>query len=289
MKIITGKTGVEHVTGADDAAFNMGIVGDGDYVLSNTVLTVTQPSANRIQLGKAEIVMQGIHGRMDGTDIVTITDGTQGMYRVDSVVAFWEASASTGYETMGLKVLKGTPAAQQASAQTPTINKGDTYNGATYREMELLRVNLYESTIQNIDVVANVLPNIKDIGEIVREIRNRMNRWIPMNKVTATGKNEIIGRFDLENDKTYLLIAQASFAGNSNGRRSICVSRDGSANSWTPMSNLWVSDMNANAASIRMLLAVQNIVSTGGTYYVKTYQNSGNAISVDGGATVIEL
>ena len=35
MKIVTGYTGGKHVTPIDDASFNRGTIGTGDYVLSS--------------------------------------------------------------------------------------------------------------------------------------------------------------------------------------------------------------------------------------------------------------
>ena len=66
-KIITGYTSTPHVTSDDAAAFQQGIVGYDDYALaSENQLTAVTVESSRLRLSKAEIVIQGVHVRLDG-------------------------------------------------------------------------------------------------------------------------------------------------------------------------------------------------------------------------------
>lgn len=161
MYIVTGKTGNPHVTGADDAALNAGIVGNGDYILSNTDFQVTK-NGNTFRLGRAELLMQGVHSRIEGNEELTVDDGDQGMYRIDSIVAYYQLDLSTGIETTGLKILSGTPTASSSNVKAPDINDGDLYNYASYREARLVNVHLYESTVQKYEIVIPKINYLKD-------------------------------------------------------------------------------------------------------------------------------
>lgn len=163
MYIVTGKTGNPHVTGADDAAFNAGVTGNGDYILSNTDFSITR-SGNTFRLGRAELLMQGVHSRIEGNEELTVDDGDQGMYRIDSIVAFYQLDVSSGIETTGVKIIAGTPKTSLSDAKAPDIDNGDLYNHASYREARIANIQLYESTVQNYEVVIDKLPCLVDIN-----------------------------------------------------------------------------------------------------------------------------
>lgn len=176
MRIITGSTGTAHITSADDAAFNVGVVGPSDYLFNITNFDVTQVGTNSFKLSKAEICIAGRHGRIEGTEIVTIEDGSQGMYRKDAIVI--EYVNNSGLETMEALIIKGTPSASKSGAAVPSIYKGDTYNGATRRQMHLATIELYENTVEAIKIVANTIVPVTTVAKNVSDLSERVDTLI---------------------------------------------------------------------------------------------------------------
>ena len=149
MKIITGYTGGKHITPADDAGFIKGILGSGDYVLpTGSQFEATIQSNSAIRLADGELAMQGRHARIDSAYVdVTITNGSQGMYRNDLIVARYSKNTSTGVESIELVVITGTAS---KTALDPDHRKGDIDNGES-RDFPLYRVKLNGVTIEAVE------------------------------------------------------------------------------------------------------------------------------------------
>lgn len=162
MEIVTGYTGEAHITAADDAAFHTGIFGKGDFVLSTgNKLIYDMQSNNLIKIKDGDIVFQGRHARIrqNMTDDCIIENGTQGMKRHDLIVARYKKEVD-GKESVTTTVIKGTPGLEGSD---PEHNTGDLFSGATEYDMLLYRVVLSGITIQQIDQLFNVMPNIRRI------------------------------------------------------------------------------------------------------------------------------
>ena len=69
MKIVTGHTGVEHITSNDDQAKNQGIFGTGNMVLNlGQKFALTINSAVAVTIEDGEGIMQGVHDRGSHAD-----------------------------------------------------------------------------------------------------------------------------------------------------------------------------------------------------------------------------
>lgn len=160
MKIITGRTGTNHVTSDDDRALHAGIFGTGSCVLSTgSRLAVTIASSNTIRISSGDIVHQGTHARIPYGDYedVTIDNGTSGYYRNDLIVARY--TKASGIESVELAVIKGTPST--TAAVTPEYNTGNILQGATVSDMPLYvvalnGVNIASVTAQFVTCAANL-------------------------------------------------------------------------------------------------------------------------------------
>ena len=84
-----------------------------------------------------------------------IANGSQGMLRIDLIVARYTKAAGTGVEDMQLAVITGTPAASNPA--TPSYNTGSIANGDTLVDFPLYTVNLngisIESVTRNVDYI----------------------------------------------------------------------------------------------------------------------------------------
>lgn len=152
MKIITGSTGTTHVTSNNDGEFNLGIFGEGIVVLPNgDRLAASLVDNNTVRIGDGDIVAQGRHGLIEpGTsEDVTISTGSIDLKRNDLIVVRYQLDTNTGYESMALTVIEGTPSADDP--RDPAYNVGDIRTGATLVDFPLYRVKIVNVSITEIE------------------------------------------------------------------------------------------------------------------------------------------
>lgn len=167
IHLVTGYKGEAHITSADQGAFNAAVFGNGQYVLEyGNQFSASVTSNNNIRVLDGEILMQGRHIRINPDEYVdlTISNGSQGMYRNDLIVARYTKNTSTGIEDCNLVVIEGT--ASSTAASDPAYTAGDILTGnATQNDMPLYRVPIdginvgdlvpLFSTMGNFDSVTN--------------------------------------------------------------------------------------------------------------------------------------
>lgn len=173
MKIITGYTGTPHVNSDDMSALQQGIVGVDDYALYNgSDFTAVATTGSKVNLSKGEIVLQGTHIRVEGTEEVSVDAGTQGLYRYDLIIARYSKEAVTDLESCEIDIVKGTAAASNAAY--PELQQNDIRNGGTVREVALFAVYLYGSVIQSI---TRVIPMVDSLY-LLQQHLNESNRTL---------------------------------------------------------------------------------------------------------------
>ena len=126
MEIITGYTGKPHVTAEQDRDVNEGIFDTGSFVLkTGSQLATELVSNNEIKVRDGVLVIQGCTAviKKNTYDPVTIANGSQGMKRIDLIVARYNKNEETKIEEVMLKVIQGTPNA--STAAVPTYKTGD--------------------------------------------------------------------------------------------------------------------------------------------------------------------
>lgn len=141
MRIVTGHTGVEHITSNDDQAKNQGIFGTGNMVLNlGQKFALTINSAVAVTIEDGEGIMQGVHFRIETgtTEEVTLTAGVPNYNRIDLIVARYTKNAVTGVEDVSLAVIEGEPAA--GTPTQPTYTQGDILSGDTLAEYPLYKI-----------------------------------------------------------------------------------------------------------------------------------------------------
>lgn len=158
MNIITGYKAEPHITSQQDRNVNMGIFGTGAYIANlGNKLAATVVSANEITIADGLLVTEGCTAEIErGTsESLEIANGSQGMLRIDLIVARYTKAAGTGVEDMQLEVITGTPAASNPA--TPSYNTGSIANGDTLVDFPLYTVNLngisIESVTRNVDYI----------------------------------------------------------------------------------------------------------------------------------------
>lgn len=174
IHLVTGHAGAEHVTGADQGSFNIGVIGDGQYVLPRgKKFAAGIYSNNIVRVADGDLVMQGRHIRQKekSYEECVFDNGTQGMLRNDLICVRYTKDDSTGAEKAELVVLKGQEAVTNPTDPTPTT--GDiTENGdALVNEMPLYRVPFVGLTMQDPVQLFSV---VDDYSTFATNVRNQV-------------------------------------------------------------------------------------------------------------------
>lgn len=164
MDIITGYTGTKHVTAENDRDINIGIFGSGSYVLSTGAgLKAEISSNNEIKIRDGVVMHQGCAAaiKKNTYDSLTIVNGSQGMKRIDLIVARYEKQRDTNVESLTLKVLQGK--AVESSPTAPAHTTGDIQAGDAIADMPL-----YEVVIDglNITEVRKKFRTVEDLASL---------------------------------------------------------------------------------------------------------------------------
>lgn len=142
MKIVSGRTGSPHVTSQQFRQMLEGIIGQGSYIITSGENLKPELSSNNLL--KIRSGMMAHHGCISCVDIgtydeVALTNGSQGMKRIDLIVNRYTRNAETEVENCSWKVIMGTPAASNPTV--PSYTKGNLQNGDTVDDCPIFEVH----------------------------------------------------------------------------------------------------------------------------------------------------
>ena len=201
MEIITGYTGKPHVTAEQDRDVNEGIFDNGSFVLkTGSQLAAELVSNNEIKVRDGVLVIQGCTAviKKNTYDPVTIANGSQGMKRIDLIVARYNKNEETKIEEVMLKVIQGTPNA--STAAVPTYKTGDIQSGDLVADMPLYKVTLDGLNVTSVDKMFTVIPTLPELSSNLVNINS---------KITTTNANLTKTNTVLENRKPIIVDSTA--------------------------------------------------------------------------------
>ena len=201
MEIITGYTGKPHVTAEQDRDVNEGIFDTGSFVLkTGSQLAAELVSNNEIKVRDGVLVIQGCTAviKKNTYDPVTIANGSQGMKRIDLIVARYNKNEETKIEEVMLKVIQGTPNA--STAAVPTYKTGDIQSGDLVADMPLYKVTLDGLNVTSVDKMFTVIPTLPELSSKLVNINS---------KITTTNANLAKTNTVLENRKPIIVDSTA--------------------------------------------------------------------------------
>lgn len=152
--LVTGYAGSEHITSADDGAFNAAFFGDGQFVMSSgNKFKAEIIDNNTVRILDGDLLMNGRHVRIERNayEDLTIATGTATSKRRDLICMTYEKNTSTGVESAHLEVIKGTSSA--TTPPTPSCNTANILTGATKSQMPLYVVELEGVTLSKVTAV----------------------------------------------------------------------------------------------------------------------------------------
>lgn len=201
MEIITGYTGKPHVTAEQDRDVNEGIFDTGSFVLkTGSQLAAELVSNNEIKVRDGVLVIQGCTAviKKNTYDPVTIANGSQGMKRIDLIVARYNKNEETKIEEVTLKVIQGTPNA--STAAVPTYKTGDIQSGDLVADMPLYKVTLDGLNVTSVDKMFTVIPTLPELSSNLTKANF---------KITTTNTNLAKTNTVLENRKPIIVDSTA--------------------------------------------------------------------------------
>lgn len=175
MEIITGYTGKPHVTSEQDRDVNIGVVGEGSYVLQTGMQLAAEVSSNNeIKIRDGVLMHQGCTAsiKKNTYDSLTIINGSQGMKRIDLIVARYEKNQDNRTEGLDLKVIQGTPA--ESNPVVPEYTEGDIQAGDYVADMPMYQVIIDGLNITEVKKVFEVAPGIDAMKKEIAELNSKI-------------------------------------------------------------------------------------------------------------------
>ena len=184
MKIVSGRTGSPHVTSQQFRQMLEGIIGQGSYIIRSGENLKPELTSNNLL--KIRGGMMAHHGCISCVDIgtydeVTLTNGSQGMKRIDLIVNRYTRNAETEVEKCSWKVIQGTPVASNPAV--PAYTSGNLQNGDLTDDCPAFEVH-YDGI--NVTEVKSLLSVVDGLSELNSNLANANTKISALNTELAT-------------------------------------------------------------------------------------------------------
>ena len=186
MKIVSGRTGLPHVTSQQFRQMLEGIIGQGSYIVTSGENLKPELSSNNLL--KIRSGMMAHHGCISCVDIgtydeVTLTNGSQGMKRIDLIVNRYTRNAETEVENCSWKVIQGKPVASNPAV--PAYTSGNLQNGDTVDECPVFEVHFDGINVTEVKSLLSVTDGLSGLS---RKLTNTNTNLAKANTVLENRK-----------------------------------------------------------------------------------------------------
>ena len=201
MKIVSGRTGSPHVTSQQFRQMLEGIIGQGSYIITSGENLKPELSSNNLL--KIRSGMMAHHGCISCVDIgtydeVTLTNGSQGMKRIDLIVNRYTRNAETEVENCSWKVIQGKPVASNPAV--PAYTSGNLQNGDLVDECPAFEVHYDGINVTEVKSLLSVTDGLSGLSSNLVNINS---------KITTTNANLTKTNTVLENRKPIIVDSTA--------------------------------------------------------------------------------
>ena len=175
MEIVSGRTGKPHVTSQQFRQIIEGIVGDGSCILpSGENLEPELVSNNSLKIRSG---MMCHHGNVSSVKIgtydeVELTNGSQGMKRIDLVVNRYTRNEEDNTEKNEWIVIMGTPA--ESNPTVPEYTKGNLQEGDLVDDCPAFEVHFDGINITEVTKMLEIAQTNKDLSNKVAELNKNI-------------------------------------------------------------------------------------------------------------------
>ena len=173
MKIVSGRTGSPHVTSQQFRQMLEGIIGQGSYIITSGENLKPELSSNNLM--KIRSGMMAHHGCIFCVDIgtydeVTLTNGSQGMKRIDLIVNRYTRNAETEVENCSWKVIQGTPVASNPAV--PAYTSGNLQNGDLVDDCPAFEVHYDGINVTEVKSLLSVADGLSELSSNLTKANN---------------------------------------------------------------------------------------------------------------------
>ena len=173
MEIVSGLGEKPHVTSQQFRQILEGTIGQKSYIITSGENLEPELAANNLL--KIRSGMMSHHGNVSSVKIgtydeVELTNGSQGMKRIDLVVNRYTRNAETNIEKNEWVVIMGTPVASNPVAPAYTVGnlqKGDLVDDCPVFELHYDGINVTE-----VKKMLSVLPNVAELNSKIPKIKS---------------------------------------------------------------------------------------------------------------------
>ena len=170
MKIVSGRTGSPHVTSQQFRQMLEGILGQDSYILTSGENLEPELSSNNLL--KIRSGMMCHHGCISSVEIGTydevgLTNGSQGMQRIDLVVNRYTRNPETEVEKCEWKVITGT--AKASSPAVPTYTKGNLQEGDLVDECPVFEIHYNGINVTEVKSLLSVAGSLAELNGKLEE------------------------------------------------------------------------------------------------------------------------
>lgn len=199
MKIVSGKTGTPHVTTEQFRQIIEGTVGQGSYILTSGENLEPELASNNML--KIRGGMMSHHGNiscvgLNTYDEVTLTNGSQGVKRIDLIVNRYTRNDETGLEKNEWVVIIGTPDASNPKVPQHTI--GNLQNGDLIDDCPVFEVHYDGINVTEVKKLLPVMSNLDLLNGKIFSSDFIIAQTITLNRVTLKGGTSTSFSEDLE-------------------------------------------------------------------------------------------
>ena len=182
MKIVSGRTASPHVTSQQFRQMLEGIIGQGSYIVTSGENLKPELSSNNLL--KIRSGMMCHHGCISSVDIgtydeVTLTNGSQGMKRIDLIVNRYTRNAETEVENCSWKVLQGTPVASNPAV--PAYTSGNLQDGDLVDDCPAFEVHYDGINVTEVKSLLSVTDGLSELNSKLKNAETTIN-----NNLTVT-------------------------------------------------------------------------------------------------------
>lgn len=179
MEIVSGRTGSPHVTSQQFRQLVEGTVGQESYILTSGENLEPELASNNIL--KIRSGMMSHHGNISsikiGTyDEVELTNGSQGMKRIDLVVNRYTRNAETNVEANNWVVITGTPVASDPAVPAYTV--GNLQEGDLTDDCPVFEVHYDGLNVTEVKKLLDVADNMGKMKTELAELNGKSGKLI---------------------------------------------------------------------------------------------------------------
>lgn len=265
MKIVSGRTGSPHVTSQQFRQMLEGIIGQGSYIITSGENLKPELSSNNLL--KIRSGMMAHHGCISCVDIgtydeVTLTNGSQGMKRIDLIVNRYTRNAETEVENCSWKVIQGKPVASNPAV--PAYTSGNLQNGDLVDECPAFEVHYDGINVAEVKSLLSVTDGLSELSSNLAKtntvLENRKPIFIDS---TAQGTANLDTNSFLKSGVTYafIVIVSSNISSESYKQEIACA-----------LNNV---NMGNNGNYYKLVSAFTGKCSKGDKLHITSYKNGG--------------